>query len=51
MTTEREQTMLIVGDVFVLRDDPPSAFRHVRSLMTSADFMLGNLEGSLSRKA
>jgi len=43
----RDLTMLIVGDVFVLRDDPPSAFRHVNALMRSADFMLGNLEGSI----
>lgn len=45
MATSREMTMLIAGDVFVLRDDPPSVFRHVRDLMRSADFMLGNLEG------
>jgi poly-gamma-glutamate synthesis protein (capsule biosynthesis protein) len=38
--------MLIVGDVFVLRDDPPSVFKHVKDLMRSADFLLGNLEGS-----
>lgn len=43
---ERELTMLMVGDVFVLRDDPPSAFRHVENVMRSADFVLGNLEGS-----
>ncbi|MDB5921536.1 MAG: hypothetical protein JWN13_472 [Betaproteobacteria bacterium] len=47
MTTKRELTMLIVGDVFVLRDDPPSVFKHVKELMRSADFMLGNLEGSV----
>jgi len=46
MTKTREQTMLIVGDVFVLRDDPPSVFKHVKDLMRSADFLLGNLEGS-----
>jgi poly-gamma-glutamate capsule biosynthesis protein CapA/YwtB (metallophosphatase superfamily) len=47
MTAKRELTMLIVGDVFVLRDDPPSVFKHVKDLMRSADFMLGNLEGSV----
>lgn len=47
MTRNREMNMLVVGDVFVLRDDPPSAFRHVKDLMRSADFMLGNLEGSI----
>jgi poly-gamma-glutamate capsule biosynthesis protein CapA/YwtB (metallophosphatase superfamily) len=47
MTARREQTMLIVGDVFVLREDPPSVFKHVKDLMRSADFMLGNLEGSV----
>ena len=47
MTRTRDLTMLIVGDVFVLRDDPPSAFKHVKDLMRSADFMLGNLEGSI----
>jgi len=47
MTTKRDLTMLIVGDVFVLRDDPPSVFRHVKDLMRSADFLLGNLEGSV----
>jgi poly-gamma-glutamate synthesis protein (capsule biosynthesis protein) len=46
MSNKREMTMLIVGDVFVLRDDPPSVFKHVKDLMRSADFMLGNLEGS-----
>ncbi|MPZ47217.1 MAG: hypothetical protein GEV05_28420 [Betaproteobacteria bacterium] len=47
MSGKREMSMLIVGDVFVLRDDPPSVFRHVQELMRSADFLLGNLEGSV----
>ena len=47
MTTKLELTILIVGDVFVLRDDPRSVFKHVKELMRSADFMLGNLEGSV----
>lgn len=46
MSKNREMTMLIVGDVFVRRDDPPSVFQHVKDLMRSADFVLGNLEGS-----
>lgn len=41
-------TMLLVGDIFVQRDDPPSVFQHVRELLRSADFTLGNLEGSTS---
>lgn len=48
MTRNKELTMLIVGDVFVRRDDPPSVFQHVKDLMRSADFMLGNLEGSVA---
>ena len=46
MNKKQDLTMLIVGDVFVLRDDPPSVFKHVNALMRSADFVLGNLEGS-----
>ncbi len=42
------QTLLLVGDVFVQRDDPPSVFQHVRDLLKNADFTLGNLEGSTS---
>jgi poly-gamma-glutamate capsule biosynthesis protein CapA/YwtB (metallophosphatase superfamily) len=48
MPQSRELTALIVGDVFVRRDDPPSVFQHVRGLLRSADFMLGNLEGSVA---
>jgi poly-gamma-glutamate capsule biosynthesis protein CapA/YwtB (metallophosphatase superfamily) len=48
MAQVKELTALIVGDVFVRRDDPPSVFQHVRSLLQSADFMLGNLEGSVA---
>src|SRR5258706_4854986 len=48
MSKNRELTMLLVGDVFVRREDPPSVFEHVRSLMRGADFMFGNLEGSVS---
>jgi poly-gamma-glutamate synthesis protein (capsule biosynthesis protein) len=42
------QALLLVGDVFVQRDDPPSVFQHVRDLLKNADFTLGNLEGSTS---
>lgn len=48
MTGNREMTMLIVGDVFVRRDDPPSVFQHVKKLLRAADFTLGNLEGSVA---
>lgn len=41
MTGNREMTMLIVGDVFVRRDDPPSVFQHVKKLLRAADFTLG----------
>src|SRR3954470_16054244 len=42
------QTLLLVGDVFVQRDDPPTVFQHVRDLLKNADFTIGNLEGSTS---
>lgn len=48
MAGSRELTALIVGDVYVKRDDPPSVFQHVKDRMRSADFMLGNLEGSVA---
>ena len=48
MTKHRELTMLIVGDVFVRRDDPPGVFKHVKDLLRGADFTLGNLEGSVA---
>lgn len=44
MTKNREFTMLIVGDVFVRRDDPPSVFQYVKNLLRAADFTLGNLD-------
>ncbi len=40
--------MLLVGDVFVKRDNPPSVFDHVRDTLRSTDFLLGNLEGSVA---
>jgi poly-gamma-glutamate capsule biosynthesis protein CapA/YwtB (metallophosphatase superfamily) len=48
MPDSQDLTMLLVGDVRVVRDDPPAAFKYVRERMRSADFMLGNLEGSMS---
>ena len=48
MSKSRELTMVMVGDVRVVRDDPPSTFQHVQSLLRGADFTLGNLEGSVA---
>lgn len=45
MPASRAITMLIVGDVSVNRDDPPSVFQYVRDTMRRADIMIGNLEG------
>lgn len=45
MPKNRELTMLLVGDVFVRREDPPSVFQYVRDLLRGADFTFGNLEG------
>jgi len=46
MSSKKQLTMLLVGDVFVQRDDPPSVFKHAGELLRSADFTFGNLEGS-----
>jgi poly-gamma-glutamate synthesis protein (capsule biosynthesis protein) len=43
-----ELVMLLVGDVFVQRDDPASVFDHVRDTLRRTDFLLGNLEGSVA---
>lgn len=48
MSKNRKLTLLLVGDVFVCREDPPSAFQHVKDLISGADFALGNLEGSVA---
>jgi poly-gamma-glutamate synthesis protein (capsule biosynthesis protein) len=37
--------MVLVGDVMVDRDDPPSVFRHVKDLLRQPEFTFGNLEG------
>jgi poly-gamma-glutamate synthesis protein (capsule biosynthesis protein) len=46
MSSSKQLTMLLVGDVFVQRDDPPSVFKHVGQLLRDGDFTFGNLEGS-----
>jgi poly-gamma-glutamate synthesis protein (capsule biosynthesis protein) len=39
--------VVAVGDVFLNREDPASAFRHTRDLFGAADVRMGNLEASL----
>ena len=46
MSSQNETIMLIVGDVYVIRDDPPSVMQHVKAFLNSADIVLGNLEGA-----
>lgn len=46
MTVADEQSILIVGDIFVRREQPTSVFRHVKAEFAAADFVLGNLEGA-----
>lgn len=48
MASDRDLTMVLVGDVFVRREDPPSMFRHVGAVLRGADFTLGNLEGPVA---
>jgi poly-gamma-glutamate capsule biosynthesis protein CapA/YwtB (metallophosphatase superfamily) len=48
MQSNVRKTLLLVGDIFVQRDDPPSVFQHVRETLRNADFTFGNLEGSTS---
>lgn len=48
MATKSKQTMVLVGDVFVDRDDPYSMFAPTRDTLQQADFTLGNLEAALS---
>lgn len=40
--------LLLVGDVFVQRDNPASVFDDVRDTLRRSDFLLGNLEGSVA---
>lgn len=44
----RTATLLIVGDIFVRRDEPREAFKHVADRFRAADFVLGNLEGAVA---
>jgi len=39
--------LLIIGDIQVMRPDPPSGFVHVRETLRKADLVYANLEGSL----
>jgi poly-gamma-glutamate capsule biosynthesis protein CapA/YwtB (metallophosphatase superfamily) len=48
MQSTTRKTLLLVGDIFVQRDDPPSVFQHVAETLRNADFTFGNLEGSTS---
>jgi poly-gamma-glutamate synthesis protein (capsule biosynthesis protein) len=41
-------TLMLVGDVFVQREDPPSVFDDVRDTLRRTDFLLGNLEGAVA---
>ena len=46
MSASQELTLVLVGDVSVNRDDPPSVFRYVNDLLRDADFTIGNLEAA-----
>ncbi len=48
MSLKSPPTMLCVGDLLISRDDPPSVFQHVGSLLRSGDFTMGNLEGPIA---
>jgi poly-gamma-glutamate synthesis protein (capsule biosynthesis protein) len=48
MSMQKQLTMLLVGDVYVQRDDPPSVFKYAGQMLRDADFTFGNLEGSTS---
>lgn len=48
MQSNMRKTLLLVGDIFVQRDDPSSVFQHVGEILRDADFTFGNLEGSTS---
>jgi Bacterial capsule synthesis protein PGA_cap len=41
-------TVFAVGDVFIDRDDPASAFRDSRDVLAQADVLFGNCEGAFS---
>jgi poly-gamma-glutamate capsule biosynthesis protein CapA/YwtB (metallophosphatase superfamily) len=48
LASHDEITMLLVGDVYVRREDPPSIFAHVKDLLRSADITFGNLEAPIT---
>jgi poly-gamma-glutamate synthesis protein (capsule biosynthesis protein) len=45
MPDTSELTMVLVGDIMVDRQDPPSVFQHVRHMLRKSEFTFGNLEG------
>ncbi len=40
--------IMLVGDVLVRREDPPSVFRYMRDVFQQADILFGNLEGAIA---
>lgn len=40
--------MLLVGDIYVQRDEPAGVFRHVAETLRQADLVIGNLEGAVA---
>ncbi len=38
--------VMMVGDIYVRRDDPAEVFRHIKDKLSSADLVIGNLEGA-----
>ena len=41
-----EVTVMMVGDIYVQRDNPAEVFRHIKSTFATADLVIGNLEGA-----
>jgi poly-gamma-glutamate capsule biosynthesis protein CapA/YwtB (metallophosphatase superfamily) len=41
-----EATIMIVGDIYVSRENPAEVFRHLKSTLAEADIVIGNLEGA-----
>jgi poly-gamma-glutamate synthesis protein (capsule biosynthesis protein) len=49
MATENQPgdiVVMMVGDIYVRRDDPAEVFRHIRDKLATADLVIGNLEGA-----
>lgn len=46
----QELTLAIIGDIYVQREDPPSAFAFTKDLLSQADIAFGNQEVALSTK-